>query len=63
MKISLKFKLLCLSESEEQPSVGLERIKKLSQHGAYEDLQEHSSLSNNTKRSVSTPEMIGHLVQ
>ena len=39
------------------------KIKKLSQHGAYEDLQSHANASLDAhKRSVSTPDLLGHLV-
>ena len=69
MRISLKFKLLCiapadeLEDPEQCPSVGLTKIKKLSQHGAYEDLQSHANASLDAhKRSVSTPDLLGHLV-
>ena len=66
MKISLNFKLLCISKKEDTNkdiiSVGLRKIKKLSQHGAYEDLQEHTLPGPKHKRSVSNPDLLNSLV-
>ena len=69
MRISLKFKLLCISSSDKLedgdtcPSVGLTKIKMLSQHGAYEDLQGHANATlEPNKRSVSTPDLLGYIV-
>lgn len=45
-------------EEEESPSVGLTKIKMLSQHGAYEDLQGNSS---SIRKSVSTPDLLSYL--
>jgi len=70
LRISLKFKLMCLAhqstsdtdkaedEGDESPSVGLAKIKRLSQHGAYEDLQGSNST---VRKSVSTPDLLSYL--